>query len=419
MLHPIQELPKSIINKIKVETKIALLKRAMRDKAGTRPQDWIFREIHFGSAPTAPLWDDLTYLTEANAGMVQCMIDAGDLTAGNLSSFLAAAEKVPNDVYLGFYGFFDKNPSFTEIVIDGANQSGGRGALSHLRFIKGASNLDIWSVKQCYAYADGVCGLSDRPVLYDEKDSIKIEACFTEDTIDKNVGLRGYACEPAGTHINPDDPFINNNIDNSNIGKGLPIYGGVDPANELALGEIHEIKTRARNQLRKIAVDKGIVKSVEQAKRDLVIRELIAGDTSDATDAIVDLDQSATAQTTGQQNWAQDSSALTAGDLASVLAANQRVNTKKAIAIIGFTDYTQLPDLLNLSLETGGKTKDMFQVEHCYYQPGVVSGFFKRIVYYGPDDYIDFKMAFKSGAGDRFVQLRGYVIEKFSDTISA
>ena len=419
MLHPIQELPPSVINKIKVETKNLLLKRAMADKPGSKPEDWIFRELVLGSSNvTAPMWRDLDYSTEASSGMPWNALDAGDLTAGDLSSILTSGETINNRTYIGFFGWYDRAPLGTNLA-GAANQMGSLGTISHIRFKKGGSVMDHWGTRQCYAYGfSGVCGLTDRPVIYSEKDKIDVQVVAVEASLDKLVGLRAFVCEPHGHNIAPDNPYTFENIDPSNLGRQLPTYGGIDPPHELTLGEIHEIKTRARRILRRIAVDAGIVESEQAAKTKLIIREVIAGDDSDDTDAIVDIDQSSTAQTTGQENWAQDASALTAGDRSSVVAAGLTVDSRKAMAFFGFNDYDYKSDLYGILLEGGSKPKDFWQPEHCFYRPGNAGGFSKRISFYHPDDKLDIEMIFGSGSGDRFVQLRGYIIERYDDVIS-
>ena len=110
------------------------------------------------------------------------------------------------------------------------------------------------------------------------------------------------------------------------------------------------------------AIDKGIAKS----RKDLIVREIVAGDESDVTD-FCDFDFK-TAATTGQEEFTQDSADLTAGDLSAVIAANEVINDETLIGIYGFVDLTPAPDMTMMQFLKGSEVKDIWETEHCYAQ---------------------------------------------------
>lgn len=402
MIHPVQELSLQQIQAIKDATKQKLLQTAMAQYRGSGPQDWIFRELVLGDSTVTDFYD-LDYKTAATAGIPQCVIDAGDLTADDLSSILAATEKIPDETYIGIYGCFDLAVEAGELT-GAADTPPSIGSAVSLEFIRGGSVLDFWQIEKLYAYPD-VVGMTDRPVIYEKTEKIDIKACFTEDTEDKSFGLRAYLCERRGETI---APFYN---------PGCPLSGGIDPVQELTIEQINRVKQTVENQLFQMVAEAGLVSNALQAREEYVIRELVAGDSSDATD-FVDLDQSATAQTTGQQNWAQDSTVFTAGDLINVIASGQTVPDQKFIGIYGMFDKSANPKTIGLDFSDGAGRKDFWQPEHIYaYHGSAPMGITQRPIFFSQNTPIKVGVNVKT-AIDQFVGLRALICEKWGSTLS-
>jgi hypothetical protein len=83
--------------------------------------------------------------------------------------------------------------------------------------------------------------------------------------------------------------------------------------------------------------------------------------------------------------------------------------------VYGFLDLTPSPDLTMVQLLNGSEKLISAQVEHCYAEPPY-GGFFVDnlgnviICKWGPKDYIDWKMNFKTAANKNVVLL-GFTVE--------
>jgi len=404
-IHHVEDIPKSFIRNVKETTKRSLLEHAMKDHHGTQPSDWVFRELVLGDSAVTDFYD-LDYKTAALGGHPQFVIDAADLTADDLSSFLAAGETVPNKTYIGIYGFMDLAVEAGELT-GTATTPPPNGAVVSMEFKRGGSVLDFWQIEHLYSYPY-VVGITDRPIIYEQDEKIDWKLCATEATEDKSVGVRAYVCEPYGQHISPDIDVLRAN----------PYVGGIDPIQELTLEEIAGIEKKVQNELFRRIAKSGNAENINDARKKYVIRELVVGDESDATD-FVDLDFSATAQTVGQQNWAEDSTALTGGDLKNVFATGEKVPDNKFIGIFGLFDKTPNPDLIGASLKDGAGRKEFWQPEHLYAYPttGTVIGYTHRPVFFDENVPIEFHMNVKT-AKDEFVGLRAYIAERWGEIIS-
>jgi hypothetical protein len=155
-------------------------------------------------------------------------------------------------------------------------------------------------------------------------------------------------------------------------------------------------------------------------RKDLIIREIVPGDESDATD-FVDFDFK-TAATTGQEEWTEASADLTAGDLSSVIATGETINDDTVLAIYGFVDLTPSPDMTMAAFYKGSEVKDIWEVEHCYAQApygGINMDENGNVVVlvWGPKDPFNIKQNHKSAANKNVVYL-GFVVEKLGKRIT-
>ena len=401
-IHPVQELTIAQIQNIKDATKQELLRKAMASYRGTSPKDWIIRELVLGD-PTVTDFHDLNYKTAAAAGIPQYVIDAADLTADDLSSILAAGEKVPDETYIGFYGCFDLAAEAGELT-GAADMPPNTGAGVSIELIRGGSVLDFYQIEKLYGYPS-VMGISDRPAIFEKKEKIDIKVCMTESTEDKSFGFRAYLCERKGENISP-------HFDPSN-----PLAGGIDPVQELTAEQISAVIQSVENHLYQMVVNAALARNIHDAREEYVVRELVAGDESDATD-FVDLDQSATPQTVGQQNWAQDATVFTAGDLKNVIASGEEVPDQKFIGIYGLTDKSSNPKTIGLDFSDGAGRKDFWQPEHLYaYRGSAPMGITQRPIYFDQNTQVKVGINVKE-AVDQFVVLRAYICEKWGETIS-
>jgi len=421
MIFPIQELSIDKINQIKTMTKLRLLEKATR--GWQRPiSNYVIREVVFGDSTVTDIYD-IEPRTAVSAGIPQWAFDANDLTADDLSSVVKAGEDIDDDAYIGFYGFFDLGLEAGETT-GAADTPPSNGAFVSAKFVRGSSDLDFWQLEHLYSY-DYVMGITNRPVIYTSDEKIDIKVCCTEATTDKFAGFRAYICEPAGRNISPTlGPELRaiygvDSLDQLPLEeqKKVAVRAGIDPLTEVTPAMVDDIYNRAVQTLYQMVVDAGLANSVIEAKENYIIREAVGGDKSDATD-FVDFDQSATAQTTGQQNWAQDASAITAGDLSSVLASGTKVPDKKFIAVIGFADKTANPSLIGMSLNDGAGMKEFWQTEHCYVANAKGGGLSQRITYFKQNSPFDIKMNFKV-ARDNFVIPRILICEQYGDVISS
>ena len=404
MIHPIQEVTKEFLNRIKAETRTYLINKAIRDHKGTEPKDWVVRELVLGDSSVTD-FRDLDYKTSATTGYPQYMIDANDLTADDLSSILAAGETVNDGAYIGIYGVYDLGNEGGEVT-GAADAPPAHGSLVSLQFERGGSTLDFWEVEHLYGYPI-MMGISDRPVIFEQKEKVDIKMCFTEATEDKAVGLRGYVVEPYGRNIAPD-------YSGAGAGIGSPMVGGVEPIQELTLSKIKAIRDYVVERLYQLTVDHGISRDLDAAHEEMVVREVVVGDESDATD-FVDLDF-ATAAVTGQQNWLIDSADLTAGDLSNVLVSGETVPDQKIIGVYGFFDRSPNPNVIGLAGASGSGRVDFWQPEHCYAYPNV-AGLTERPMFFVQNNQIKLEVNAKA-ARDIPLGFRALIIERWGDVIS-
>jgi hypothetical protein len=383
----------------------------------------VIREVVFGDSTVTDIYD-IEPKTPVTAGIPQWAFDAADLTADDLSSVVKAGEAVDDGAYIGFYGFFDLALEAGETT-GAADTPPNNGAFVSVKFIRGSSDLDFWQLEHLYSYShEYVMGITNRPVIYSENEKIDIKVCCTEATVDKFAGFRAYICEPVGRNLSPTlGPELRavygvDSLDQLPIEeqKKVAVRAGIDPLTEETPVMVDDIYNRAVQTLYQMVVDAGLADSIPEAKENYVVREAVGGDESDATD-FVDFDQSATAQTTGQQNWAQDASAITAGRLSSVLAPGTKVPDKKFVAVIGFADKTANPSLIGMSINDGAGMKELWQTEHCYVA-GANGGLSQRITYFKQNSPIDIKMNFKV-ARDNFVVPRMLICEQYGEVISS
>lgn len=392
------------IQAIKDATKQTLWEHAKNAYPQTTMKDWVFHEFVIGdSTVTSPIPHDVDWKTNAGAGLPQFVIDAGDLTADDLTEILAAAETLENEQFIGIYGVFDLGLEAGELT-GAADTPPSLGSIVSIRFEGGAGTLDFWQIGHLYAF-ENVVGFSDRPVIWEQNSAIKIKVCATEDTEDKSFGFRGYTLRKRGSL---DKPYWD---------KSEPFAGGIDPWQELTQEQIDHIILKVQAHLYKRAYKTGVVSSLANAYAKGYLREIVGGDDSDKTD-FVDFDQSSTAQTTGQQNWAQDSSVYTAGDLSNVMASGETVDKQKFVGIYGFYDLTSVPNALCMSWDDNGGRKDFWHVEHIYaYHTGGVAGITMRPVYYDQEDVFIWNIAVKV-AKDTFIAPLGFIWELWGTTLS-
>jgi|Deesub1362A_J573_1020465.scaffolds.fasta_scaffold00652_32 hypothetical protein len=192
-----------------------------------------------------------------------------------------------------------------------------------------------------------------------------------------------------------------------------------------------EYKLNARQECERLILEKmkdsGIIKNYSEA----VVRDLVPGDptASNVTD-FVDITFK-TAQTTGQEFWAEDSSDITAGDLSSILTAGETVPDNKVIGFFGFFDLTPGgSDLTAIRFKRGDSgVLDFWEVEQCYAYSDEIGGMAFRYdpedgtykpyaIIYGQNDKIEIEMNFKTSA-DKFVGLFALIGEKVGETIAA
>jgi hypothetical protein len=180
------------------------------------------------------------------------------------------------------------------------------------------------------------------------------------------------------------------------------------PLTDLTLDMKLSAHANAQSQVVSGMISEGIAKKAS----DVVIRELVYGDTSNATDW-VDIDTK-TAAVAGAEHWAQDAADLTAGDLSSVVQGTQKVPDNKVIAVYGFVDRTASPVTTSIRLKRGQDVLDFWEVMHCYKglepggmtfsvldQNGNVAG---RLIPYAvtwvQNDPIDIQLNVTSGSSD-------------------
>ena len=395
MIHPKQELTLNDINRIKQTTKGMLLNKAMNANPGTKPNDWILREIAAGGG-TPTDFKDVAFATPAAAGDEHWQISTTDQgTANDLTNWLASGTTVADNTWIGVFGGFDMAPhsipAITDIFTNAPSAS-----LNNMQFKRGNSVLDYWQLEQAYMYPE-VSWFSDRPVIWEQNESIQWKTGSGYVGAIKSVGLRGYVCERNGMRISPE------------IG-GL--IGGLDPIQELSTDEITGVKNQVINELTRRAIRDNIVKN----KHELCFRDVQIGDTA-ASDH-VDI-YTKTTQLAGLEGWAIDDDDLTAGDLSQFVSGTTNYNAIKDKTYVGFygwADKNMFGDIAAIQFGKGGANIDWWQVEHCYAykNPG---GITKRPIYYDQNDLIKLYINPKTKT-DKFVVLRGIVAEPWGLVVS-
>jgi hypothetical protein len=179
-------------------------------------------------------------------------------------------------------------------------------------------------------------------------------------------------------------------------------------------------REQLRLQAMRACVQKAIEQGIAKTRKDLIVREIVPGDLSDATD-FVDFDFK-TAATTGEEEWTEASADLTAGDLSSVVVSGQVINDETLLGIYGFTDLTPAPDMTMMGFYKGSEVKDIWEVEHCYANApyggiNVDENGNAVVLIWEPKDPFNVKQNHKSAANKNVVWL-GFVVEKLGKRIT-
>lgn len=367
---------------------------------------WIAREV-FPGDDDATDFNDLEWATaQSSTDFVGWIQDASDLTADDLSSVFVNGETLDEDQMIVWYGTFDLSPQLGELTRSNDGESPGRGPLTGIRFTRGSSDLEYWGTEHLYTNKN-VVGFSDRVVQYLEEQPIDIQMNFSEATEDKYIGLRGYLFEKAGKHVSPVE------WSGGRFMQPEPWQWGVDPVQELTTEEIWNKKQMAAHNLKQKLMSMGVAQNPE----DIVVREAVFGDETNATD-FVDFDYN-TASTTGQQSQVIDAGDLTQDQFSSVLATGESVDDNKAIAVLGFWDKDPNPSLMRLRFDDGSSTRAVYEVEHCYgYRDEYVEGYFSRPVYYEEREQFDPQFAFHDAGVDHNTGLYTLIAERWGETVS-
>ena len=181
---PLGELTPADISLIR-DTAREVLRQRAAEVLKILPEDIVVRDLVIGDEAAATDFVDLDVRTNETAGMQHWAEDAADLVAGDLSSILAAGETVPDNKFVGIFGFFDLTPNPDLVAI---------------RLRRGSDTLDFWQTEQCYVYADMPGGLIRGVIIYDQSDPIDIQMNF-KTAVDKFVGLFSYIAERFGERI--------------------------------------------------------------------------------------------------------------------------------------------------------------------------------------------------------------------------
>jgi len=162
-----------------------LIAKMIEEKVVSRGEEVKVRDLVFGAvAPTD--FTDVGPTTTAVAGQEHWLIDAGDLTAGDLSSILISTQKCPDNKMIGIFGFFDLSPL---------------PELTAMRFKRGPDVLDFWETEQCYVYEDVPGGMTWFPIIYGQNDAMDIEINVTGGATDLHLGLYAYIAERYGEQV--------------------------------------------------------------------------------------------------------------------------------------------------------------------------------------------------------------------------
>jgi len=189
------------------------------------------------------------------------------------------------------------------------------------------------------------------------------------------------------------------------------------PVDQLNKSEIRD--------LHKVAHQVCANQQVKDVGGDVVVRELVVGDESNAAD-FVDLGVK-TAVASGQQFWAQDANDLTNYTLSSVLASGETIPDNKTVVFYGIYDNTANPDCTGVRFKKGTSTLFYSNVTHLYAYDNPV-GFFVEMdetgeVYgvqllYKNNDKIDLQLRFKDGSVDKEVGFYALIAERPAEVVN-
>jgi hypothetical protein len=414
-LHPVQELNFAQIEFIKQLTKQTLLKRAMRAYPKTKQTDWIIRETIFGDTPLGDAFIDVEVATAVATNQIEHGQDAADLTADDLSNTVQAGETIDDVTFVGFYGLADLAPEAGELT-GSETWHPPIGSLSAVRLVRGTNTLEHWGTEHLYAYPFA-SGIAERPVIFEQKDNVQIQMCFSEATEDKQIAVRGFTCEKNTRKITLDQTTWSNISSGGQYrwnGINNFIAGGIHPAYEISQADLQTIKNQVTNTLINMAIDDNVARSA----KDLRVREVIFGDGAAATDKY-DIN-SATAQVSGQENWAQDAGDKTTRTLSNTIDSAFTIPDQKYIGIYGFFDLTPTPDLISMGFSNGSGYKDFWHVEHCYVGDVTTPamGISRRPVYFKQNETMKWYLANKDGTLDTNTGLRALIVEKAGEVIA-
>lgn len=187
----------------------------------------------------------------------------------------------------------------------------------------------------------------------------------------------------------------------------------------IPLGELEKIDIKGiRDAVQKKLIEKMIYAKIVTRPDDVKVRDLVFGDSSDATD-FVDLDGPTTAAVTGQEHWLIDASAFTAGDLSSILASGTKCPDNKMIGIFGFFDLSPIPELTAIRFKRGSDVLDFWEVEQCYVYQDLPGGMTWEPVIYEQNDPMDIQMNVTGGSTDLRIGLYAYIAERYGEQVTS
>lgn len=403
----VSSMPFDRMRQIKKQT----LQHGMREaKEMDRSSNWIAREVFPGDNSSSD-FNDLDYATVPDKGsdFIGWVQDASDLTADELSSIFTNGEEVNENQLILWYGMFDGSPQFAEQSGDNTGEIPGYGPLDGIRFIRGSSDIEYWGTEHLYTSSSCI-GFTDRIVKYLQQQNIDIQMNFTNSATNKFVGLRGYIFEKEGERMSTgwEDAWKGGRYIQPESWQW-----GVDPIQELTHKELWDKKKMIAHNLKQKLIDQGVANSPE----DLVVREAVFGDKTNATD-FVDFDYG-TAAISGQENQLIANEDLTADQFSSILATGEQVPDNKAIGIYGFWDKDSNPSLRGIRFRDGSSDRTVYEPEHCYaYRDSYVEGVFQRPTYYAEKETFDPQVRFTDASVDHNVGFHVLLAERWSDTIS-
>lgn len=181
---PLGELTKPDIALIR-ETAREVLKQRAAEVLRIDPNEIVVRDLVVGDESDATDFVDLDFRTASVVGQEFWAEDAADLVAGDLSAILVAGETIPDNKFVGVFGFFDLTPNPD---------------LTGVRLLRGSDTLDFWQTEQCYVYSEMPGGLIRGVIIYDQSDPVSWEMNFKTAT-DKFVGFFSYIAERFGEQI--------------------------------------------------------------------------------------------------------------------------------------------------------------------------------------------------------------------------